>query len=131
MNFRKYIALRTVFIGMAVLFLLTACNSEKEITLSSEKKYIIDIEGKDAYFEVVNNNEEMSFGLVQGDDVLLLGYLSSDSLELSFKNSNATGETVTIYDNNYDGIPDYKLIKDRKTGRVSKEYPKVTWSEKK
>ena len=123
--------MRTVFVGMVVLFLLTACNSEKEITLSLEKKYVIDIEGKDAYFEVVNNNKEMSFGLVQGDGVLLLGYLSSDSLELGFKNSNATGETVTIYDNNYDGIPDYRLIKDRKTGRVSKEYPKVTWSENK
>ena len=110
--------------------LIVSCGSPENIELEIGKTYRINVGEKNAYFEIINGEDEMSLGLIRGDKFLLGSYLSNSSFELSFKSEDA-GTVTTVYDKNGDGIPDYRLIKNRNTGEVSKEFPsEINWGQR-
>lgn len=115
----KRLSIVMFILSTATLFI--SCSTEKEeIQLKLGKTYKITVEGKDAYFEIINGEDEMSLGLVRGESFLLGSYLGAESFELIFKKEGEK-ENVTIKDTNGDGLPDYRMIKNLETGKILRE----------
>ena len=96
-----------------------------EVVMHSQDRY--ELLSRDGVSISAQSDEvEFSFALSSNGKDLLVGYVVEDVLETSYliQMDNAS---VTIYDKNGDGIPDYRLFKNPETGQMVKEYPSIQW----
>lgn len=126
--FAEMKCLACVFFVFAAATAVVSCNrGTSTIELEAGQKYRIDIQGKEAYFEVTNGMEETSWGLVRGGEFLVGSYLSGESFELLFRSEDGN-RSITIKDSNGDGLPDQRVFKNLETGEVTREViDYITW----
>ena len=68
-----------------------------------------------------NSEDQFTFSLMVKNAGLLAGYVTGDKLEVVFE-TEEDENIITIYDENGDGVPEYRLISSKTTDVVKKEY---------
>lgn len=113
------------------IFLMFKKSKQTDIVLKTEETLNIMLPIEGFFLEVKNNTDDVTIGFVSYDKAQVGNrIMDGGRIETYFWSENSQ-ERTTITDSDSDGIPDYRLIKGSRTGRVSKEYPNVTWSETK